>query len=66
MVGELAVVSNILYSIFADLQVIGISGKDAALCANIQERLRACQREIERIKEVAAYAAEETKDVGND
>lgn len=67
MVSELASVSNIIYSIFADLQVVCVSGKDAALVANVMDRLRGCQQEIERIKARLAEEtkAEETKDVGN-
>jgi len=65
MVNELASVSNILYSIFADLQVIGISGKDAALCASIQERLRASQGEVERIKAALIAKEQETQSGGN-
>lgn len=72
MVEKLISVSNVIYSIFSDLRIITIGGKDAALLANILDRLASCQQEVELVKSemekaeaLAASVAGETEDVGD-
>lgn len=70
MVEKLTAISNIVYSIFSDLRIITIGGKDAALLANVLERLSACQQQVELVKaemeqaELLA-ATPEAENVGN-